>query len=47
MVRTSSNSELSEVVAHQMTHNIEGIVHTKTLISLEENAKVDLREVFC
>jgi DNA-binding Lrp family transcriptional regulator len=47
MVRTSSNSELSEVVANQMTHNIEGIIHTKTLISLEENAKVDLREVFC
>ena len=46
MVRVKENHELSEVVANKMTHDISGIVHTKTLISLDVNAKVDLSEVF-
>jgi DNA-binding Lrp family transcriptional regulator len=47
MVRVNENKELSEVVANKMTHDISGIVHTKTLISLDVNSKVDLRNVFC
>lgn len=46
MVRVSSNSKLSEVVVNRMTNDIKGIVHTKTLVSLEVNSKVDLATVF-
>ncbi|MCP3965863.1 MAG: Lrp/AsnC family transcriptional regulator [Lentisphaerae bacterium] len=47
MVRAKDNAQLSDVVANKMTHELEGIQHTKTLISLDESAKVNLREVFC
>lgn len=46
MVRVKSNSELSDVVANKMTHEIKGISHTKTLISLDVNAKIDLKSAF-
>ncbi|QSH41477.1 Lrp/AsnC ligand binding domain-containing protein [Lentisphaerota bacterium ZTH] len=47
MVRAKDNAQLSDVVANKMTHELDGIRHTKTLISLDESAKVNLREVFC
>lgn len=42
MIRVQSNAELSDVVANQMTSNIPGITHTRTMISLQADAKVDL-----
>ncbi len=46
MVRVPTNSKLSEVVVKRMTNDIKGIIHTKTLISLEAKSKVDLALVF-
>lgn len=42
MIRVASNSQLAEIIATKMTSDIKGILHTKTLISLNANAKVDL-----
>ena len=42
MIRVSTNAELSDVVANKMTHDIPGITHTRTMISLQADAKVDL-----
>ena len=42
MIRVNSNAELSDVVANKMTHDIPGITQTRTLISLQADAKVDL-----
>ena len=47
IIRVKSNNELSEIVAGKMTRDIAGIIHTKTLISLEARAHVDLDKVFC
>ena len=46
IVRVRTNAELSDIIACKMTHDIDGIVHTKTLISLSSLAKVDLEKVF-
>ncbi|MBQ9789026.1 MAG: Lrp/AsnC ligand binding domain-containing protein [Lentisphaeria bacterium] len=46
MIRVGSNAELADVIATKMTHDIPGIRHTKTLISLNADAKVDLKAVF-
>lgn len=42
MIRVSNNAQLAEIIATKMTSEIKGIIHTKTLISLDANAKVDL-----
>ncbi|MBE6366584.1 MAG: Lrp/AsnC family transcriptional regulator [Lentisphaerae bacterium] len=42
MIRVNSNAELSDVVANKMTRDIPGITHTRTMISLQADAKVDL-----
>ncbi len=42
MIRVSTNAELSDVVANKMTRDIPGITHTRTMISLQADAKVDL-----
>jgi DNA-binding Lrp family transcriptional regulator len=42
MIRVASNAQLAEIIATKMTSDIKGILHTKTLISLNANAKVDL-----
>lgn len=42
MIRVSTNAELSDVVANRMTRDIPGITHTRTMISLQADAKVDL-----
>lgn len=46
MIRVASNAELAEIIASRMTRDIKGIVHTKTLVSLEASAKIDLSVVF-
>ena len=46
MIRVSTNAELSDVVANKMTHDIPGILHTRTMISLQADAKVDLCKFF-
>jgi DNA-binding Lrp family transcriptional regulator len=42
MIRVDSNAKLAEIIATKMTSDIKGIIHTKTLISLNANAKLDL-----
>lgn len=46
MIRVSTNAELAEIIASRMTRDIKGIIHTKTLVTLESYAKVDLEKVF-
>ena len=46
MVRVKSNHELSEVVANKMAHDIKGMSHTKTLISLQAHSTVALEKIF-
>ena len=46
MIRVSTNAELSDVVADKMTHDIPGITHTRTMISLQADAKVDLGQFY-
>ncbi|MDR0932711.1 MAG: Lrp/AsnC ligand binding domain-containing protein [Victivallales bacterium] len=46
MIRVASNSELAEIIASRMTHDINGIVHTKTLVTLNSYAKIDLEKIF-
>ena len=46
MIRVASNQELADVVATRMTHDIPGIQYTKTLITLNVDAKIDLAKVF-
>ena len=46
MIRVNSNAELSDVVANKMTRDIPGITHTRTMISLQADAKVDLGQFY-
>lgn len=46
MIRVKTNAELAEIIATKMTRDISGIVHTKTLVTLEAQAKIDLSQVF-
>lgn len=46
MIRVNSNPELADIVATKMTHDIEGIIHTKTLVTLNSYSKIDLAKVF-
>ncbi len=46
MIRVKNNVELSDIIANRMTHDIHGIVHTKTLVTLNVDAKVDLDKIF-
>ena len=46
MIRVSTNAELSDVVADKMTHDIPGLTHTRTMISLQADAKVDLCQFY-
>ncbi len=45
MLRVKDNGRLSEIVAHDMPH-MTGINHTKTLIALESESKVDLASIY-
>ncbi len=42
MIRVNSNADLSDVVANKMTRDIPGITRTRTMISLQADAKIDL-----
>ena len=46
MIRVQSNAELADIIASRMTHDINGIIHTKTLVTLNSYAKIDLEKVF-
>ncbi len=46
MIRVSTNAELADIIATKMTRDIKGIIHTKTLVTLKAEAKVDLDKVF-
>lgn len=46
MIRVKSNIELADVIATKMTRDIEGIIHTKTMVTLNSYAKVDLEKIF-
>ena len=46
MIRVKTYAELSEIVAGKLTRDLNGIIHAKTLISLEAKSKVNLDEVF-
>ena len=46
LIRVKTNAELAEIIATKMTRDISGIVHTKTLVTLESQAKIDLQQVF-
>lgn len=46
MIRVNSNSELADIIASKMTHDIQGLVRTKTLVTLDAYAKFDLEKIF-
>lgn len=46
IIRVRTNAELADIIATKMTRDIGGIVHAKTLVTLEAQAKVDLAQVF-
>ena len=46
MIRVNNNVELADIIATKMTHDIRGIIHTKTIVTLNSYAKVDLEKVF-
>lgn len=46
MIRVQDNTQLAEIIANRMTHDINGIIHTKTLVTLNSYAKVDLEKIF-
>jgi DNA-binding Lrp family transcriptional regulator len=35
IIRAKDNKSLSEIVVNKMAHNMPGIIHTKTLVSLQ------------
>lgn len=45
VIRVCDNGKLASIIATEMT-NISGIIHTKTLVTLAANAKVDLAKAF-
>ncbi|WP_295812002.1 Lrp/AsnC ligand binding domain-containing protein [uncultured Victivallis sp.] len=46
MIRVQSNAELADIIATRMTHDINGIIHTKTLVTLNSYSKLDLEKIF-
>ena len=46
MIRVKSNAELAEIIATRMTHDINGIIHTKTLVTLNAYSKHELEKIF-
>ncbi|MCQ2352381.1 MAG: Lrp/AsnC ligand binding domain-containing protein [Victivallaceae bacterium] len=45
LIRVRDNAKLAEIIATDMTH-LSGIIHTKTLVTLNAYAKIDLEKVF-
>jgi len=46
MIRVNTNAELADIIATKMNRDISGIIHTKTLVTLKAEAKVELEKVF-
>ncbi len=46
MIRVADNFALADVITNRMTKDIRGIVHTKTLVTMNSYAKVDLDKIF-
>ena len=46
IVRVKDSKQLSNIIVDEMPHNIEGITHTKTLIALDVESKIDLAKAF-
>lgn len=46
MIRVKSNADLAEIIANRMTHDINGIIHTKTLVTLNAYSRHDLEKIF-
>ena len=46
IIRVKSNADLAEIIASKMTHDIRGIIHTKTLVTLNSYSKYDLEKIF-
>lgn len=46
IIRVQSNAELGDILATKMANDIPGILHSKTLVTLNAEAKVDLEKVF-
>ncbi len=46
MIRVKSNAELAEIIATRRTHDINGIIHTKTLVTLNAYSKHELEKIF-
>ena len=45
MLRVKDNAQLADIIANQLTRN-NGILHTKTLISLKAYSELDLEKIF-
>lgn len=45
MLRVKDNVQLADIIANQLTRN-NGILHTKTLISLKAYSELDLEKIF-
>ena len=46
IIRVKDNAELADIIATKMTRDLDGIIHTKTLVTLTAYSKVDLEKVF-
>ncbi|HBC88767.1 MAG TPA: AsnC family transcriptional regulator [Lentisphaeria bacterium] len=46
IVRVKDSKQLSDIIVDKMPHQIKGITHTKTLIALDVESKIDLAKAF-
>jgi len=46
IIRVKDNAELADIIATKMTRDLDGIIHTKTLVTLTAYSKIDLEKVF-
>lgn len=46
VIRVQNNAQLGDILATKMTGDIPGILHSKTLVTLNAQAKVDLEKLF-
>ena len=46
IIRVKNNADLAEIIASRMTRDISGIIHTKTLVTLNAYSKIDLEKAF-
>ena len=46
MIRVQTSAKRADIIASRMTHDINGIIHTKTLVTLNAYSKLDLEKIF-